>query len=317
MSGPSSAPAPVRHVVVVIVGFRNVDDIVRCTTALAATTYADFEVIVVENGGASAFAAVSAALPATLTGGQAVTLVEAPGNLGFAGGVNLGIERTPAADAWWVLNPDAVPESGALGALVARLNRGDCEAAGGVLHFADGSIQSNGGHWQGWIGRATSLGAGSRVDAPVDAAAIEGKLDYLMGASMLVGRRFLEVVGPMREDYFLYAEELEWFLRARQCGMRLGFAPDARVLHHQGTTTGWSNAVARRGKLPIYLDERNRLLLTRDRFPARLPVVAATSLAFMLARFGRKRAWRQIGYALRGWGAGMAGRRGVPRWHRS
>lgn len=303
------------HVAIVIVGFRNADDIMRCLAALAATPYRDAELVIVENGGPAAFAALRARVPADWGAGRALRLIEAPGNLGFAGGVNLGLAATPGADAWWVLNPDTRPAPEALGALVARLARGDCDAVGGVLHYADGRVQSLGGEWQGWIARAVSIGAGSRVEAPVDAAAVERRLDYLLGASMLVGRRFLETVGPMRDDYFLYAEEIEWFLRARQRGMRLGFAPEARVLHDQGTTTGWAHGLRGRARLPVYLDERNRLLLTRDRFPARLPLVAVASFAFMLARFARKRAWRQIGFAAQGWLAGVSGERGIPRWH--
>ncbi|GAO55343.1 glycosyltransferase family 2 protein [Novosphingobium sp. MD-1] len=303
------------HVSVVIVGFRNAGDIVRCTQALGASDYADFDVVVVENGGPAAFEALRAALPDRLAGGQPLMLVEAPGNLGFAGGINLGLARTAEADAWWGLNPDAVPAPDALGALVARLARGDCDAVGGVLHYADGTVQSLGGHWQGWLARAVSIGAGSRVGDPVDAAVVEQRMDYLLGASMLVSRRFLEVVGPMCDDYFLYAEEIEWFLRAKQKGMRLGFAPTAKVLHYQGTTTGWANGLRGRSRLPVYLDERNRVLVMRDRFPSRFPVVALASLAFMLARFARSRAWRQIGYAFQGWKAGVAGERGVPRWH--
>lgn len=303
------------HVAIVIVGFRNAADIARCLAALAETPYPDRAVVIVENGGPAAFAKLRESLPPDLGAACPVRLIEAPGNLGFAGGVNMGMAAAPAADAWWILNPDTRPAPEALGALVARLARGDCDAAGGVLHYADGKVQSLGGEWQGWIARAVSIGAGSRVDDPIDAAAVERRLDYLLGASMLVGRRFLETVGPMRDDYFLYAEEVEWFLRARQRGMKLGFAPQARVLHDQGTTTGWANSLRGRSRLPVYLDERNRLLLTRDRFPARLPFVAAASFAFMLARFGRKRAWRQIGFAAQGWLAGLSGERGIPRWH--
>jgi GT2 family glycosyltransferase len=302
------------HVAVVIVGFRNTGDLERCVGALNACEYSDFEVVVVENGGHEAYERDCLALPMVLKGTQPVHLVEAPDNLGFAGGVNYGIRRTAEADAWWVLNPDAVPAPDALGELVKRLKQGDCDAAGGVLHFADGTIQSVGGVWQGWIARAVSIGSGEALETRFDAAEIERRLDYLVGASMLVHRRFCEKVGLMREDYFLYAEEIEWFLRGAAAGSRLGFAPKARVLHHQGTTTGWSDGLNKRAKMPVYLDERNRLLLTRDRFPARTPVVAIGSLLFMLARFARKRAWKQIGFGLQGWLAGITGERGVPGW---
>jgi N-acetylglucosaminyl-diphospho-decaprenol L-rhamnosyltransferase len=302
------------HVAVVIVGFRNTDDLVRCIGALGASLHADFEVLIVENGGREAFERDVAALPKTLPAGQPVRLIEAPGNLGFAGGVNCGIEHTPEADAWWVLNPDTVAAPQAMGELVKRLAVGDCDAAGGVLHFADGKIQSVGGIWQGWIARAVSIGSGAPLSTHFDQAKVEAQLDYLVGASMLIHRRFCAKAGLMREDYFLYAEEIEWFLRGAKAGTRLGFAPGAHVLHHQGTTTGWSEGIEGRPRMPIYLDERNRILIARDRFPGRWPLVATGSLLFMLARFARKHAWRQIVYGMHGWIAGITGERGVPRW---
>jgi N-acetylglucosaminyl-diphospho-decaprenol L-rhamnosyltransferase len=305
------------HVAILIVGFRNAGDVVGCMQALSDTTHADFEVFVCENGGDEAFAALTAAVPRQLPGGQAVTLHQASGNLGFAGGVNEGLKHTPHADAWWVLNPDTEAEPTALAAMVARLQAGDCDAVGCTLYRPGGEVQSYGGRWRAWLARAESLGNRARVEAPIDAAAVERDQSYLNGASMLIGRRFLETVGPMREDYFLYCEESEWFLRGAELGMRLGFAADARVLHAQGTTTGAHDDIRSRPRLPIYLDERNKMLLTRDRFPGRLPVAAAAALSQLFLRYARRGAWAQLGYGLSGWAAGLRNERGPPQPVRS
>jgi N-acetylglucosaminyl-diphospho-decaprenol L-rhamnosyltransferase len=267
------------HVAVAIVAFRNAEDVLGCLAALARSTYRDFEVIVVENGGPEAFTALSKVLPAELAGGQTVRAVEAPSNLGYAGGVNLCIEETPKADAWWVLNPDTEPYADALELQVARLAAGDCDAVGCTIHLPDGRVQSHGGRWNGWLARAVSMGHGSALEPAPDPSAVERLQNYLNGASMLVGRRFVEAAGPMREDYFLYCEEVEWCLRARTKGMRLGYAPGARILHHQGTSTGNAVDIRAKGRMPVYLNERNRLNLTRDRFPMRMPVVALACLA--------------------------------------
>ena len=300
------------HVAVCIVGFRNPGDVARCLAALEASTWPDFEAVICENGGADAYAAHTGATPARLAGGQAVTIIDAGGNLGFAGGVNRCLRQAASADAWWILNPDTEPHRGALDALVARLQQGDCEAVGGKLHWSDGRIQAYGGLWRPWLARAVSLGLGAPREADVDAAAIERRQNYLNGASMLVGRRLLETVGPMREDYFLYGEEVEWCVRARRRGMRLGFAPRAKVFHGHGTTTGAGMAKTRQPRLPIYLGERNKMLLTRDLFAARLPVAAVAALALLSLRYLGRGAWRQFGYALAGWWAGLRGRRGPP-----
>lgn len=302
------------HVAIVIVGFRNLPDIERCLAALGQSTHADFEVLICENGGDAAFAALSAALPLALMGGQQVRAVKASGNVGYAGGVNIGMRATPEADAWWILNPDTLPEPQALAALMERLARGDCHAVGGTQYFADGRVQSDGGRWRPWLARAESMGHGRQLSDPVDAAGIEGRMNYITGASMLVSRDFLGLAGPMREDYFLYCEEVEWCLRARRKGARLGFAPGAQVLHHQGASTGSGHGVRARPRLPIYLDERNKMLVTRDCFPARLPVAACSALALLALRFLRRGAVRQFAYGFAGWRDGLLGKRGVPEW---
>ena len=97
---------------------------------------------------------------------------------------------------------------------------------------------------------------------------------------------------------------------ARALGLTLGFAPGARVIHAQGTTTGAGGAAGTRSRLAVYLDERNKLLLTRDVFPSRMPTAAAGVLAVILKRYALVGAWRQLGYGLAGWIAGLLDRRG-------
>lgn len=304
------------HVAVCIVGFRNSDDIVRCLSALEALTHGGFAVVICENGGAEAARALRMLLPGALAGGQPVSVVDAGGNLGYAGGFNRCIAEAPAADAWWLLNPDTRPEPGALAAMLARLARGDCEATGGTLLLGNGRVQAYGGRFRSWLARAESIGHGSAYDPSVDAASIERATDYVLGASMLVTRTFVERVGPMRDDYFLYAEEVEWGVRARRRGMKLGCAPDAIVHHDQGSTTGSGHAAQGRARLPVYLDTRNLIHVVRDLMPARLPIAIIATFLLIFLRYARRGAWRQTGYALGGLWAGVRNERGLPHFMR-
>ena len=129
------------HVLVAIVAFRNTADVVKCLMALSKSTHVDFEVTICENGGREAFVKVTANCPATLSGGQHVQYIEAPGNLGYAGGVNVCVGAAAKAyDAVWVLNPDTEPAPEALAALVAGLT--SCDAVGGRLLMSDGRLQN-------------------------------------------------------------------------------------------------------------------------------------------------------------------------------
>jgi N-acetylglucosaminyl-diphospho-decaprenol L-rhamnosyltransferase len=302
------------HVAILIVAYRDAEIVVDCLKALERSTHTDFEVFVLENGGAEAFERLDRALPKRLAGGQPVTVRLASGNLGFAGGVNEGFRATPDADCWWVLNPDTAPEPDALAVQLERLAKGDCDAVGCTLYLPNGKIQSHGGHWNPWLARSVSIGIDSDVSAPVDPAYVERTQNYLNGAAMLISKRFVEKAGLMREDYFLYCEESEWCMRALELGLKLGFEPRARVLHIRGATTGAGEDMIRRPRLPIFLGERNKILATRDRCPGRLPVAAVFTLAQIFMRYARRGAWAQFGYALDGWVAGLRNERGPPKW---
>ena len=305
------------HVRVCIVAFRNEALIAACLEALSRSTHADFSVVVIENGGTAAWERLVTAIPERLPGGQGVAARDAGGNLGYAGGVNAAIadpgpDDAPAPDAYWVLNPDTLPDPDALGHMVAALAAGRGEVIGSTLLASDGSVQNRGGRWRAPLARAVSLDKGKAPGDASDPRVAAGDLSYVSGASMLIARTAAERVGPWRHEYFLYAEEVEWCLRARATGVRFATAPDALVRHDQGATTGSGGAVATRSRLSIHLDERNKLLVVRDTTPGWLVTAIPASLALLTLRYGRNRAaWR---WSLAGWWDGVRGRRGVPDW---
>jgi N-acetylglucosaminyl-diphospho-decaprenol L-rhamnosyltransferase len=304
------------HVAVLIVGYRNADDISQCVTSLAKSTYRDFEIVICENGGDAAFAALQSTIPATLPGGQGVKLVKAPSNGGYASGINIAMSESRGADAWWILNPDTEPSPGAMAALMTHLLRG-YDAVGGPILYSWGEVQSFGGVWLAWRAKAVLIGHGSPKGTKPNVDSIELKQNFLLGASMFVSRKFVDTIGPMAEHYFLYCEEVEWCLRGVKHGMRLGFSPDAVVVHHQGTTTGYSRSLRSRSCHAVYLDERNKMLLTWELYPARLPVVAALALYRLVGRYGRDGAFRQVAYGAFGLLMGVCGQSGIPRWARN
>jgi len=312
---PASRDAsPQRDVAVIIVSFHSLPDIVHCLSALEKSTWRQFRVVICENGGEDAYRKLQANLPPQLGSGQPVELLPAPGNLGYAGGINFAIDHTIPADAYWILNPDTQPEPPALDAMMARLARGDCSAVGHDLVGNDGRLGSRGGKWLKWSARAISLDKGKPRQPLGDSGKLENRFNYISGASLLIDRGFYRRVGKMREDYFLYCEEVEWCLRAIRDGEKLGYAPDAVVHHAQGTATGAGGGLRAQSKLAVYLMERNRILLTRDLYPALMPVAVPLSLLHIVIKYAKGRAWRQGSYAISGWLAGLGNKRNKPGW---
>jgi GT2 family glycosyltransferase len=202
--------------------------------------------------------------------------------------------------------------------MIARLRVGDCSAVGHDLMLPEGVLASRGGgRWPSLTARAISIDHGRPRDDSSSAKHIERSMDYIIGASMLMSSGWVERIGLMREDYFLYCEEIEWCLRGVRAGERIGYAPDALVLHRHGTSTGGGGAMKRRSRLSVYLIERNRLLLTRDLFPWALPTAIPFALLHLLLRYIKARAWAQVGYAFNGWWAGCKDERGPPSFQNS
>ena len=302
------------HVAVCIVGFRSAEEIGACLDALDQQTWRNFSVVICENGGEQAFAELSARIGQRQVGTKPLCLIAESDNPGYAAGINRAIASSYTADAWWVLNPDTEPTPTCLAALVARLEKDRPGIVGGIIVGPDGRLQSCGGRWRSAFARVEAIGHGWAADTPVDAAGIEQHLDYQCGASMLVARAVVDQIGLMREDYFLYCEEVEWCVRAKDAGFALGLAPDAIIVHHQGSTTGSGGAVRSRSRLPIYLDERNKINMVRDLRPWRLWTAIPVAFALVVIRYGKALAPRQMGYALAGWLAGVRDLRGKPAW---
>lgn len=286
------------RVAVILVNWNGWRDTARCLQALGELDYADFFTVVVDNASSDGSAEE---LRSRFPG---VTLLQSERNLGFAGGNNLGIRHAleEGFDYCWLLNNDTVPEPGALAALVARMEEdpgvGIC---GSRLVYEErrNTLQAlGGGTYHPWLGVTRSLGEGEDAGLKVDRAAVEQQLDYVAGASMLVSRDFLETVGMMREDYFLYYEEMDWAERARG-RYRLGFAPDSVVYHREGASIGGGSAdPAGRSRLADYFQVRNRLRFTRRHHPAKLPAVYLTVLAALGARILRGQ-WGRAAMILR------------------
>ena len=240
--------------------------------------------------------------------------LEARENLGYGGGVNLALRCLAERATWrgvWVLNPDTYPDPSALGNVVKHAEGSAYGLVGCRLVFADQDrVQlRGGGEWHWLTGRAVNIGYREHVNQPADTAAVESRLHWISGAALYATKEYVTAIGPMNEDYFLYCEDVEWSLRRGK--FRLGYAHGAVVRHAHGTTIGSSSDKGSRSNLSAYLNQRNTLLLTRDRAPALYPLAVLTTLLWVVDLLVRGN--RRVFIAgCRGWWAGVRGKTGRP-----
>jgi GT2 family glycosyltransferase len=226
--------------------------------------------------------------------GCRVTLIRSGANLGFAGGCNVGIRAAgPEAFAfYWLLNTDTVVHQDALQALVTRATIDPRPGiVGSTLRYYDRPelVQALGGsHMETASLTTRHIATGARLDSlTIDREDIERRMFYVFGASMLVARRFVEDIGPMEEDYFLYYEEIDWAMRARG-RFQLAYAPDSHVFHKSGAS---SSKVLSSFSSNLYY--RNRIKFVSRFFPGRLGTVRR-GLVIELVRHTLGRRWSHM-----------------------
>lgn len=245
---------------IVLLSWNGLEDTLACLDSLAAVTYPERLVVVVDNGSKDGSAdAVEAAHPD-------VVLIRLERNYGFTGGVNRGIgaalER--GADVVILLNNDMIVEHGFVEPLVEAVVADPTAAAACCqilfadppdrVWYAGASFKPGRGHH----GRNTRLG-----EAPLPAGSAPYATECACAGAMLIPRSSLEEIGLLDDDLFAYREDLEWSLRARSRGRRILVVPASVVRHKVSASTGGEAS-----STSLYYDVRNGLVVA-ERYDSR------------------------------------------------
>jgi len=237
---------------VIIVSYNVRDLLHSCLTSLyadiARTSDLEAQVVVVDNNSGDGSAGmVAEAFP------QA-KLFANDENLGFAGGNNQGLRSLgfgvpePTAhkpDVVLLLNPDTEVQPGALAAmngfLVENPVAGGC---GARLNYPDGTLQHGAFHFPDLAQLYLDLYPthhrllNSRLNGRYPRRLYNGEppfaIDFALGAALMVRAEAIDAAGLLDENYFMYAEEMDWQHRIRDAGWPMFCVPTARITHYEG-----------------------------------------------------------------------------------
>jgi len=168
-------------------------------------------------------------------------VLENPRPLSLSANVNLGIAATSSQ---YVLNvnPDAIAEPGAVGALVGFAEtHARCGIAGPQMRWPDGSGQPSRRRYPtvgGTLVRRTPL---RRLRPPYetqrehyaldDQPTEPAQADWMLGAFLLMRRAMLDEIGGWDAGFRHYCEDIDLCYRAMQAGWERWYVPAALVTH--------------------------------------------------------------------------------------
>ncbi len=165
-------------------------------------------------------------------------------NLGFAGGVNVGIRKALKLDAQWivVVNQDIDITHVAIENFCKKL----VECQPGIAGPFAGRLDQK--RW------TTML------------PALSGKIDYISGACIAIHKSVVTHIGLFYEPYFMYYEDVEYCIRAKNHGFPLTYLPNTGIDHRESVSLG------RGSYLHTYYLSRNHLLFTERNAPVKIQI---------------------------------------------
>ncbi|QMU71512.1 glycosyltransferase [Streptacidiphilus sp. P02-A3a] len=244
---PSQQPRTAAPVAVVAVTWNSADVLPGFLGSLAeGMAGLDWRLVVADNDSADDTVALLRRLA------PEAVLVQTGRNAGYAAGINAALgaaDRDGGYRAALICNPDIRLRPGCAATLVAALDTALPDGARvgisvPLLHEADGVLVHT-LRREPAVGRALGEAVignrragrfphlGELVTDP-GAYTRETRADWATGALMALSRDCLDHCGPWDESFFLYSEETDYCLRARDLGYATRLQPDASAVHLGG-----------------------------------------------------------------------------------
>ena len=242
---------------VVIVNYNTREMTLECLrAAILALDGFRSEIIVVDN------ASIDGSVAAIRVCYPEVRIVVNKRNAGFGSANNLGM-KIAKGETFLLLNSDAFPRRNAISLLSDFLaSNPNAGIVGPRLLNADGTLQISCHAFPSpcyaWLENLGLSRGYSRW--PHDALR---RVDFVVGACMLVRRTVFENLGGFDERFFMYAEEADWQRRMRDSGWEVFFLPSAFVTHLGGASSASGNGDMNRhmfDSLDIYLRKHHGVL---------------------------------------------------------
>lgn len=241
-------------VAIIILNWNNWQDTIDCLESVYQIDYPNYQVIIVDNG------SENESVKEIKRRSNGVILIEVEKNLGFSRGVNFGIKYAidNHADFVLLLNNDTIVTTNVLTELVNRINRDERIGliGGKILYLGNkNKIWSAGGGIKCLTKRTYQFGEMKQDNGKYD---VEREVDFLSACCLLIRKQVIEKIGWFDPDYFMYYEDVDFCVRAKQQSYKIIYWPQAVIWHKVGSASNKS--------FMDYYRMRNYFLFLKKRF---------------------------------------------------
>ena len=241
---------------IVIVNWNTSELLFQCLNSIYSTsTRFSFEVIVVDNGSRDdSVSMLENKFPA-------VILIKNAQNFGFAHANNQGLSIARGR-YFLLLNSDTIVLPNVFDMLVQTADEHpELGAVGPEILNLDGTVQES---WASFPSLLSELlGRNFRVRQPVADVPCAYDVDWIMGACMLVRTQTVADVGMLDDDYFFYAEEMDWCFRIKKHNWKIWYITNAQIYHLGGGSSHRSSlpqlCLLYKGKLLYFRKHHGKL----------------------------------------------------------
>jgi len=214
---------------IIILNYNGGEEIIECLKSCQEISYPNYKILVVDN------ASTDDSVLQIKKYFKNVKVIQNRNNLGFAAGNNIGIQYAlnHGADNILLLNNDTMVSKDFLDKMVdlAEADSSIGIVVPKILYYKSDKLWEGGKKKIYYIRGRLEVITNSDARRPTDT--ICGT-----GCAMLIKREVLEKIGLLPEDYFMYFEDTDFSLKAKEAGFKIFYQPESIIWHrfNRGTS---------------------------------------------------------------------------------
>ncbi|EKE20270.1 MAG: glycosyl transferase family protein [uncultured bacterium] len=212
-------------VFVVILNFNGIKVLNNCLACVFNSDYSNLEIIVVDN------ASTDESLTQARLKYSRATFIKNSHNIGFSKGNNIGIRYAleKFADYVFILNNDTLIEKNTISQLVKTAEKEEAIVSPLILERDASKIWFAGGKIN-WKEVKTTHVTNQESSTPYAS-------EYLSGCAMIISKDVFKKIGLFDERFFLYYEDADFSLRAKNARFKLVVDPSIKIVHLEQSNT--------------------------------------------------------------------------------